>query len=60
MWSGVPLKILQVALWPATPKEGPKKDGGGVRHSKQPEEGGATLGEGLRNLPGLQEDPSQP
>lgn len=32
----------------------------GVRHSKQPEEGGAVLGEGLRNPPGLQEDPSQP
>lgn len=31
-----------------------------VRHSKQPEEGGAKLGEGLRNPPGLKEDPSQP
>ena len=30
-----------------------------VRHSKQPHEGGAVLGEGLRNPPGLQEDPSQ-
>ena len=49
----MPQKIPKVALWQATRKNW-------VRHSKQPPEGGAVLGEGPRNPPGLQEDPSQP
>lgn len=52
LWSGLPLEIPKIALCQATPRNW-------VRHSEQPQEG-AALGEGLRNPPGLQEDPGRP